>query len=417
MIQSSKLHNGIRIITEWVPSAHSVSLGFWVRNGSRHEPASLSGISHFLEHMLFKGTLNRSSLDIARQIDSVGGVLNAFTSREYSCYYAKVLSHQLPFAVDLLSDILLNSVFDAQEMEKERRVILQEIDLVEDTPDDLVHDLFGQNFWAGHPVGKNVLGSFETIASISRAQMCAFMEERYTPERILICAAGNLRHEELVACIQKVFTANNAPQPADACALPETRGGLDIHLKDLEQVHFCLGVPALPQNHDRRFEAFILNAVLGGSMSSRLFQRVREEQGLAYSIYSFLSCHTDAGALVVYGGTSAENFEQVYRLIDAEFEDLCRTRLGDEELQSAREHLKGSLLLSLESSDNLMTRLANNEIYHGRQYSIPEIVAGFDAVTAEGVRDLAERIFRPSGRFVQIVGDIERPLVEGLLCS
>lgn len=411
MIQSTTLHNGIRVITEWVAGAHSVSLGFWVRNGSRHESPALAGISHVLEHMLFKGTSKRSALDIARDIDSVGGVLNAFTAREFSCYFAKVLSDKLPFAVDLLSDIVLNSVFDSAELEKERRVIQQEIYLVDDTPDDIVHDLFNQNFWAGHPVGQPILGTAESVGKIDPVTLRRFMAERYTGDRIIICAAGKVKHEDVVNRITEAFSQVAAGAGGETCTLPLCSSGYDILHKPLEAVHFCLGVQALPQNHPRRFELFVLNSVLGASMSSRLFQRVREDRALAYSIYSYLNCHSDAGALVVYGGTSRDNLAEVLEIVTDELKQFARNPMSAGELLSARENLKGSLLLSLESSDNLMTRLAKNEIYHGRQCSIQELVQGFESVTAEGVCDLASSLFRDDRAFVQLVG---RPMDDSI---
>jgi len=407
MIQKSVLDNGIRVITEKVAGAHSVSVGFWVENGSRHEKEPENGISHFIEHMLFKGTELRSSLEIAKEIDSVGGVLNAFTSREYSCYYAKVLARKLHLAIDLLSDIVLNSIFDLDEIEKERRVLLQEIHMLEDTPDDLVHDLFSQTFWEGHPLGRSIIGTAETVGNISRDSLLAFMHERYCGNNILICAAGDLEHDEIVESINGAFRQVAAGSRPPLCSLPQYRHRVRTVDKNLEQVHLCLGTRALPQNHPNRFESYLLNAILGGSMSSRLFQKIREEKGLAYSVYSYLSCHSDAGALVLYAGTSPEDASHVTSIMLKELQQFRNEPVSDEEMHFAREQLKGQLLLSLESTDNRMTRLAKNEIYLGRHPSINEILGGFDRVTASDIQKLAEFILRDDYLSLQVVGKVE----------
>jgi len=406
MIQKSVLDNGIRVITEKIAGAHSVTVGFWVENGSRHEPQALNGISHFIEHMLFKGTERRSALAIAKEIDSVGGVLNAFTSREYSCYYAKVLARKLPLAVDLLSDVVLNSIFDLDEIEKERRVVLQEIHMLEDTPDDLVHDLFSQTFWQGHPLGRSIIGTAETVGALSRESLLAFMQERYCGNNIIVCAAGDLEHGQIVETISEAFQRVAAGNRQPLCTLPEYQHRISIVDKSLEQVHICLGTRALPQNHPNRFESYLLNAILGGSMSSRLFQKIREEKGLAYSIYSYLNCHSDAGALILYAGASPEDAAQVTALMLKELTRFRCEAVSDEELRFAREQLKGQLLLSMESTDNRMTRLAKNEIYLGRNPSIKEVLSGFDRVGAEDIQKLAEFIMRDDYLTLQLMGRV-----------
>jgi predicted Zn-dependent peptidase len=415
MVQKSVLGNGIRVITEKIPSAHSVTIGFWVENGSRHENVADNGISHFLEHMLFKGTESRSSADIAKEIDSVGGVLNGFTSCEYSCYYAKVLARKLPLAIDLISDIVLNSVFNLDEIEKERRVILQEIYMLEDTPDDYIHDLFSQNFWQGHPVGLPILGNRETVGGISRGGLFDLLKRRYCGENILICAAGNLEHQEIADRIGEVFMKVVPGEKNESFAVPQYHHRINILEKDLEQVHICLGTRALPQNHPNRFESYLLNAILGGGMSSRLFQKVREELGLAYSIYSYLSSHSDTGALVLYSGTSPESAPQVTAIMLKELGRLKKEMVSDEELSSAREQVKGSLLLSMESTDNRMTRLAKNEIYMGRQVSLKEVLRGLDQVVREQVRQLADYTLQDENLNLQMIGKVREsdfPLID-----
>lgn len=388
-VQKSVLDNGIRVITEEIPSAHSVTVGFWVENGSRHEKEGLSGISHFIEHMLFKGTETRSALAIAKEIDSVGGVLNGFTSREYSCYYAKVLARKLPMAIDLLSDIVLNSVFSSEEIEKERRVILQEIHMLEDTPDDYVHDLFSQVFWRSHPLGYPVLGTRDSVGSVNREDLVSFMGERYCGSKILICAAGDLDHQEIVDHIARAFSGVKRGNLLPSFAEIEYQRGISFDEKDLEQVHLCLGTRALPQDHPNRFESYLLNSILGGSMSSRLFQQIREARGLAYSIYSYLNCHSDSGALVIYSGTAPKDASQVVSIMLRELSRLKNELVGEDELHAAKEQLKGNLLMSMESTDNRMTRIAKNEIYLGRHLSIKEVMAGINQVTREEIRRLA----------------------------
>lgn len=406
MLQKSTLKNGIRVITERMPGLHSATIGFWVQNGSRHEKVKLNGISHFIEHMLFKGTRNRSSLDIAKEIDSVGGVLNAFTGREFSCYYAKVLGDKLPQAIDLLSDLVLNSVFDKSEIEKERRVILQELSMVEDTPDDQVHDLFCESIWHSHPLGRPVLGTRETVKNISRTDLLQMLGERYYGQNILIAAAGAVDHQQIFEQVEQAFSDVATGSNGDVCTLPDYRPGLKVVRKDLEQVHFCLGCKALPQTHQQRFVQQLLNCILGGSMSSRLFQTVREERGLAYSIYSYLNVHSDAGALVVYGGTSSEELWETIHLALEQFADLRAGKIGFDELQMAKEQVKGTLLLSLESSDNRMTRLAKNEIFLGCQPQLEEIVAAIDIVTIADVQQLANRIMADDSLNLNIIGPV-----------
>lgn len=415
MVNKSTLDNGIRVVTEQIPSAHSVTIGFWVENGSRHEPVELNGISHFIEHMLFKGTERRSAQAIAKEIDSVGGALNAFTTREYSCYYAKVMARKLPLAIDLLSDIVLNSVFDLDDIEKERRVILQEIYMVEDDPDDLVQDLFCQRFWADHPLGLSILGCEETVNNIERASILEFLGERYCGRNIIICAAGDLQHEQVVDRIARAFTSIPVGERSPLCTLPEYNRGLDITLKDLEQVHICLGCRGLPQDHPNRFVAYVLNSILGGSLSSRLFQKLREELGLVYSIYSYLNSHTDAGALVLASGTSASEAANVVGILLAELRRLRSDLVTEEELLATREQLKGNLMLSMESTDNRMTRLARNEIYLGRHLPLKEALRGIDKVTREEVLKLGEFILRDEYLNLQLVGRVRSadfPLVD-----
>jgi len=409
MIKKTTLDNGIRVITERIPYASSVSIGIWVANGSRHERRESNGVAHFIEHLLFKGTERRSSLDIAREIDSVGGVLNAFTSREYVCYYAKVLDKFLPKAVDLLTDIFLNSTFDSEEIEKERRVVLQEINMMEDTPDDLIHDLFHQHFWKGHPLGMSILGDEESVSGLTRDSIVGYKDQMYRGDDIIVTAAGNLSHEKLIALLDGHLKSVAGGNGRSDSASPVYERRIELVEKDLEQIHVCLGLRGVQQSHPQRYDAFILNAILGGSMSSRLFQEVREKSGLAYSVYSYIASHADAGSLVVYAGASPENSAQLLEIMLREIGRFKREPVPSEQLEGAREQLKGNLLLSLESSDNRMSRLAKNEIYFGTPLPLSEIMEGFDRVNADTIQALAAEILDNSALTLVMLGRIGTP--------
>lgn len=409
MIQRTTLDNGIRVLSEKVPGCHSISLGVWVNNGSRHEPAELSGISHFVEHMLFKGTDRRSAQAIAREVDSVGGLLNAFTSREYSCYFVKILAEKLPMAVDLLGDLICHSRFDLDDIEKERRVILQEIAMIEDNPEELIHDQFSNSFWAGHPLGMPVIGTRSTVADIDRQQMLNFMNERYVAENFCVVAAGNLDHEELVTLVEQALSAVPESGVEQKDVVPVVTRKIEVAQRDLEQTHICLGVEGLPQNHVDRYGIYLLNTILGGNMSSRLFQTVREDLGLAYSVYSYHHDHSDSGAFIVYAGTSSEGAPLVTRTILEELARLRHEAVSYEELQSAKAYLNGGMLLSMESMDNRMTRLAKNELFlRDVGISLDESRAMIEAVTVELVQHLADSLFVNETLNLQLVGQVDR---------
>jgi len=406
MVTKSELDNGIRVVSEKIPHAHSVSIGIWVTTGSRHECDRTNGVAHFIEHLLFKGTEKRTSLDIAREIDSVGGILNAFTSREYICFYVKVLSEYLDKAVELLSDIFLNSLFDPNEIERERKVILQEIWMVKDNPDNYVHDLFHLNFWKNHPLGKSILGTEDSVGNLTREAIINYKEQRFTTGDIIVTAAGNVEHEKLVGLLNVLMNGVPRKDPLEDFQVPSYEKRVEAVNKNLEQIHLCLGTKALPQNHPLRYESFILNTVLGGSMSSRLFQEIRENKGLAYSVYSYISSHSDAGSLIVYAGTSRENMLEIIRIILDELRRLNTERIPEQELKHAKEHLKGNLLLSLESSDNRMTKLAKNEIFFGRNIPINEIIHGVEQVTAESLLQLSNKLFVEDYFTLQLIGNV-----------
>ncbi len=407
MYQKTVLDNGIRILTEKVPAAYSAALGFWVENGARHESRALNGASHFIEHLLFKGTRRRSALDIAKEIDSVGGALNAFTSHELSCYYAKVAGNKLPLVIDLLSDIFCHSLFDLDDIEKERRVILQEIHMVEDAPDERIHELFAQNFWPDHPLGRSILGNFQSVSSLDRSILLDFFAARYTGCNLIITAAGDLDHQQVVDSVASALGSLPKGCRAETVA-PAHRPVRQVNIlnKKLEQVHICLGTAGLSQGHEKRYVGQILNSILGGSISSRLFQKLREERGMAYSVYSYLNTHADCGTLVIHAGVSPDEAGHAIGVILRELNLLNKQMVSAEELQAAKDQLKGQFMLSMESTDNRMTRLAKNEVYLQRILSPEEILANIEKVSANAIQQLAQNLFQDQGLVLQMVGDL-----------
>lgn len=412
MFTKTVLDNGIRILSEEMPSTRSVSLGIWVENGSRHELRHQNGISHFIEHLLFKGTEQRSAARIAEEMDTVGGVLNAFTAKEYTCYYAKVLDENLPLAIDLLTDIFLHSVFDREEIERERSVILQEISQSEDTPDDHVHDLFNLDFFRDHPLGRPICGAAATVRDFRREDFLRFVQERYLPGRVIVAAAGHLRHGDLVREMEKklgkIQNSNCEIRNAELDNSPSLRSGIFQHAKPLEQVHLCLGVAGIHQAHPMRYAAYILNTILGGGMSSRLFQEIREKRGKAYSVYSFLSAYKDVGYLGVYAGTSPEGAEEVVDLILREMKRLAAGEIGEEELERTKSQLTGGMILGLETSDSWMSHITKDEIYFGKDISLEDISRGIRSVSRDDIVELAGAIIRPAGMALTLLGDIEK---------
>ena len=393
-VQKTVLTNGISVITEEMPGVESCSIGIWVNAGSRNETRAINGVSHFIEHLLFKGTKKRTALDISREIESVGGVLNAFTGREYTCFFAKILNKDLPRASDLLSDIFINSKFDSKEMEREKLVVLQEIKMVEDTPDDLIHDLYAERFWQGHPLGWSILGPTDTIKSMNRDSVLSYFRERYAPHNVFITAAGGLKHQKVLKLLKPLFgKLKSAPAPAKASA-PVSEPGVKLIKKDLEQVHMCLGVPMPPQSHPDRYTVYLINTILGSGMSSRLFQEVREKRGLAYSVYTYLNLCRDAGTMVAYAGCDAAKFAEVSGLIIKEFERLGKD-VSASELHCAKEQLKGGMLLGLETSENRMMKLARDEMYFGKPITVKDIVRDIDKVTLQGFRKAAKSLLCP----------------------
>lgn len=413
MFSKTVLDNGIRIVSHEMPEHRSVSLGIWVENGSRHESETENGLSHFIEHLLFKGTGRRSAAQIAEEMDAVGGVINAFTSKEHTCYYAKVLDENLPLAIDLLTDIFLHSSFAAEEIERERSVILQEISQAEDTPDDYVHDLFNLDFFKDHPIGRPICGREETVNNFRREDILSFFKSRYQPRRVIVSAAGNFRHsalaEEMAQRLGSVPDGNDAETAlsANGESVPEMASGVFPHLKSLEQVHLCLGVAGIAQAHPKRYIAYVLNTLLGGGMSSRLFQEIREKRGKAYSVYSFSSSYKDVGYFGVYAGTSLESTEEVVELIFKELKNLAGGEIKEEELSRTRGQLVGSMMLGLESTDSWMSHIARNEIYFGKAVTTEEICRQIRAVSRDDVIELANALFSNDAMTLTLLGDFD----------
>lgn len=411
MFAKTILDNGIRVISEEMPDHRSVCLGIWVENGSRHESQRQSGISHFIEHLLFKGTERRSAAEIAEEMDAVGGILNAFTAKEYTCYYAKVLDENLPLAIDLLTDIFLHSVFDREEIERERTVILQEISQAEDTPDDHVHDLFNLDFFRDHPLGRPICGRSDTVMHFRRDDFLDFFHARYRPRRVIVAGAGHLRHQELVREMESRLARvpeaalSGEPAPAETERPPRLQGGIFQHVKPLEQIHLCLGMAGIHQSHPLRYAAYVLNTLLGGGMSSRLFQEIREKRGKAYSVYSFMSAYKDVGYLGVYAGTSLGWAEEVVELILKELSRLAAGQVSEAELRRTQGQLVGGMILGLESTDSWMSHIARNEIYFGKAVGINEICGKIRSVSRDQIVELAEILFRPEAMALSLLGN------------
>jgi predicted Zn-dependent peptidase len=407
-VQKEVLPNGLTILTEVMPAVRSVSVGLWIKTGSRSESPENNGICHFIEHMLFKGTTHRSAEALARSVDSIGGHLDAFTAKECICFNTKVLDEHLPAAFEILADLVLNPLFNEEDIVKERGVILEELKMDEDNPEYLIHELFTQSFWKDHPLGRPILGTRQTLKRFDRETLLQYYRRFYVPNNMVISAAGNLGHAQLVELISQYYAALEAAAdlPADRVPVPHARITLR-NKKDLEQVHLCLGVPSYPLGDKRRYSCYVLNTLLGGGMSSRLFQNIRERQGLAYAVFSELNPFRDTGCLSVYAGTSVASARRVVELIVQEFRDLKTNHVPPEELRRAKDHLKGSLMLSLESTTSRMSNLARQEMYFGKHFSLDEIVAKIEQVTAEELLEVARDFFRPLQIAVTVLGNLD----------
>jgi len=406
MVKKTVLENGLRIITEDLPHLYSASIGIWVDNGSRDETSAENGISHFIEHMIFKGTRNRSALQIAKELDAIGGMSNAFTSKEQTCFHAKVLEAHLPQAVDILLDIFLNSLFDPEELERERQVVLQEICMVEDTPDEYIHVLFSEMVYQDNPLGQPILGTPDLILSLNQDKILNYLNRSYGSGKVIVAAAGKIDHQgfvDLVAPALGNIPANLTPNTRQE---PNLKAREKVFTKDLEQVHLALGAWAPSVSDSRRYAGTLLNVILGGNMSSRLFQEVREKRGLAYSIYSFLSPYQNTGLWGIYTAIAKESLSETLEVIGQELAKIKNGDLTSVELDSAKEFVKGGFLLSAESADNRMTRLAKNEYDFGRHVPFEEILENLDQVTSAEVVDLAREILGPGVISTAVLGPL-----------
>lgn len=408
MYRKDTLANGIRVVSETLPKSRSVSIGVWVKVGSRHEPPELGGVSHFIEHMFFKGTARRSAKDIAIEMDSLGGEMNAFTSQETTTFYAKVVDEHLPIVIDILADILLSSRFDPADMEKERKVILEEIKSVEDTPDDYIHELFTSTVWQDNSLGRPILGIPETIKTLSHESIISYIERFYLPKEIVISVAGNFEHSRLIELLNASFGKLSRTGVPKKDVTPEFTRATVVKKKQLEQVQICLGCKGLKYAHEDRFVLMALNTVLGNSMSSRLFQEIREQNALAYSIYSYVTSYRDTGLLTVYAGTDPSNALEVVRLVTRELKKIKDEGITQAEGLRVKNQIKGSLVLSLESSNSHMSRLARQEMYFGRYHSMDDIIKSVEKVALDQVQQLAQQLFTRENLSLTILGPLSK---------
>jgi len=404
-LRRTVLPNGLIVLTERMEHLRSVAMGVWIKSGSRCESPEINGISHFVEHMVFKGTRSRTALNIAREMDSIGGNLDAFTGKETICFNVKSLADHVPIALDVLADLVLNPVFASSEIERERGVILEEIKIDEDNPDVLVHELFTQNFWKDHPLGKPILGTTQTVGRLDQQKLINYHTGSFRGGNMVFSAAGDLEHDQFVQAVAEKFAPLPPGEAAHEMQAPLATARILLqNKKALEQVQLCMGVPAPCITDDNRYATLILNTILGSGMSSRLFQTIREERGLAYAIYSDLSPYSDTGSLCVYAGTSAGKALEVIDLVLAEFRNLKEVPITDEELTRAKDQLKGNILMGLESSNSRMANLARQEMYFHQFFTADEVIVRIEAVTAEQIQGMAQRLFNPDRIAVTLLG-------------
>ena len=404
LYQKTVLPNGVRIITEEIEHVRSAAFGIWVGAGSRDEREGYEGISHFIEHMYFKGTEHRSARALAESLEAVGGQLNAFTTKEYTCYYAKILDEDLDLAIDVLSDMFFCSLFDEKEIEKEKNVVIEEIKMYEDSPDELIHDIFSEYVWNDHPLGKPILGTEQSIKSLSRDKIMTFLSEHYAPDNVVIAVAGKIKHEDIVA---KLSTQFGTFKRGGRRVLEETPNGQKVERyqkKETEQMHILLGVPGLGQDDDDIYAMHIFNNILGGGLSSRLFQEIREQRGLAYSVYSYHSTYVDTGLFAVYAGTSPNNTKEVIECLLQELKDIKQKGITAEELERTKAQIKGGLYLGLESVSSRMSRLGKTELTYNRVLSPEEVVDKLEKVTLEDVSRVIGRLWQKDNISIMTLG-------------
>ncbi|AEV68038.1 M16 family metallopeptidase [Acetivibrio clariflavus] len=409
MINRITLENGVRIICEKIPHVRSVSVGIWVGAGSRNEKKEINGISHFIEHMLFKGTKKRSAKEIAESIDSIGGQINAFTGKECTCYYTKTLDTHIDIAIDVLADMFFNSVFSAKDIDIERKVVLEEISMYEDSPEDLVHDYLSETVWENDAIGMPILGTYESLHNIERDTIVKYISEHYLPENTVIAVAGNFDDNVLIDIVKKNFGSwYSDRKPVKQFEKAEFKVNNKIKQKDIEQVHICLGFEGIEHGNDDLYSLLALNNVFGGGMSSRLFQKIREERGLVYSIYSYPSSYCNAGLFTIYAGMNPEHKDTFFKLVMEEIEILIKHGISEEELAKSKEQLKGSYILGLESTSSRMNSLGKSELMLGKVYTPEEVLKKIDAVNNEKVREIIEKVFQMNKMSIAVVGNINQ---------
>jgi predicted Zn-dependent peptidase len=414
MFVKEHLENGIPVVMESFKNVRSVAIGVWVKVGSRYETPAMNGISHFLEHMFFKGTKKRSPKDIAVEIDSMGGDLNAFTSRENTAFYIKVLDEYLEKGVDLLSDIFVHSTFPEDELAKEKKIIKEEVKMVEDTPDDYIHDLFNQTIWGDEGLGQSILGRRETIASFTREDLIRHISKYYGTKDIIISCAGKFQPAKLIGLLGERFGGLRRGSEPRKGLPPEFKSDVKVYTKDISEAHICIGVPSVSQTSEDRYALFVLNTLLGGGVSSRLFQEIRENRGLAYSVYSYTSMYIDTGLWGVYAGVSKKRIREVAELIIHEMLSLKDT-LTEEELDKAKRHLKGNMILGLESTNSRMNNIARQEINFGRYISPDEISKAVEVVSMKQIKELSERLLMKKSLSITAYGPIQKDVLDGIL--
>ncbi|MCM3569052.1 pitrilysin family protein [Neobacillus mesonae] len=408
MINKYTCKNGVRIVLEQIPTVRSVAIGIWIGTGSRNENPKTNGISHFLEHMFFKGTTSRTAKEIAESFDSIGGQVNAFTSKEYTCYYAKVLDTHSKFALDVLADMFFNSTFDDNELKKEKNVVLEEIKMYEDTPDDIVHDLLSRAIFGNHPLGYPILGTEETLNTFTGDSLREYIHERYIPDNVVISIAGNVP-ETFIHDVEQYFGSYQGGNARTGENTPTFHSNKIARKKETEQAHLCIGFEGLKVGHEDIYSLITLNNVLGGSMSSRLFQDVREQKGLAYSVFSYHSAYQDSGIVTIYGGTGANQLNVLFETIQETLNKLKQDGITEKELTNSKEQLKGSLMLSLESTNSRMSRNGKNELLLKRHRSLDEIIEQIEAVTKDSVDEMGRNIFTDNYSISLISPDGEIP--------
>ncbi|MDN5346699.1 MAG: hypothetical protein PWP65_263 [Clostridia bacterium] len=394
MYRKAKLDNGIRVVYEAMPYVHSVALGIWVRTGSRDETEKNHGISHFIEHLLFKGTAKRTAKQIAEEIEAVGGVLNAFTTKEYTCFYARVLAEHLDLAIDILSDMLFNSLFTEEDIEREKNVILEEIRMYEDSPDELVHDLFAQTIWPGHPLGRAILGTYTSVAGLQREDILNYYQKQYNASNLVLAVAGKIEENEVLDKLATAFGQRRLPGEVSIHVPPVERAAVNNAVKDTEQVQICLGTPGLSQEDSQAYTMQVLNSILGGGVSSRLFQDIREEKGLAYAIYSYHTSYSDTGLFTIYAGTSPANCREVISSILNQIRLLKTNGITERELQRTKDQIRGNLLLGMENVSQRMSRLGKTELCFNRVITAEEVIENIKRVKVEDVKLLAEQLYK-----------------------